>query len=215
MRFFMPAQNAAAAVYTDVVVRPLFAGATPAEGDPDVLRGTRRAIAAARRGDREAHRLLYERYAPGVFRQVRGLLRDEYEAQDITQLVFLKLMWTIGQYDERQAPFAAWLGRIARNLAIDHLRRRRAVPAPEVRCADTAADDTGADRAAALHTALAALSDEQREVLLLRQVVGMRPCEIASRLDRTEGSVHALHHRARRAMRASLVRLDAAPSTRA
>jgi RNA polymerase sigma-70 factor (ECF subfamily) len=60
--------------------------------------------------------------------------------------------------------------------------------------------------------ALGALSHDQREVLVLRQLLGLSPAEIALRMDRTEGSVHALHHRARVATRSDLVRLNAAPA---
>src|SRR5215207_607266 len=50
---------------------------------------------------------------------------------------------------------------------------------------------------------------EQREVLVLRHIVGLSPVEIAGTLDKTESSVHGLHHRGRRLLRASLIELDA------
>jgi RNA polymerase sigma-70 factor, ECF subfamily len=192
---------------------PLFASPCGVADDEMTRRRTRRTIGRAADGDRDALQDLYLRYSGPVYRHVRGVIRDEHEAQDITQLVFLKLIAALPVYDERHGPFRPWLLRVARNLAIDQIRRRRAVPAEPV--PDGAAcDDTERQRAGAFYDALAELSDDQREVLVLRQIVGLRPREIAARMDRTEGSVHALHHRARAAMRASLELLEAAPATR-
>jgi RNA polymerase sigma-70 factor (ECF subfamily) len=208
----MGASQAAHAV-DGATLAPLFATRTESVEDEVARRRTRRTIGRAADGDPDALQDLYLRYAGPVYRHVRAVIRDEHEAQDITQLVFLKLSAALPGYDERHGPFRPWLLRVARNLAIDQIRRRRAVPAEHIQD-DAASDDTGRQRAGAFYDALAALSADQREVLVLRQIVGLRPREIAARMDRTEGSVHALHHRARAAMRASLVLLEAAPATR-
>lgn len=174
----------------------------------------RRTIERAGRGDRDALRELYEHYAVPVRRHVLAIVRDLDEADDVTQLVFLKLIGSIDSYDERRGDFTVWLLRVARNLAIDELRRRRPVLAAELHWrAEARSDDSGTDRTQALHEALAALSNEQREVVVLRHVVGMGPREIAARLAKSEASVHALHHRARAAMQASLRRAEMAPVT--
>jgi RNA polymerase sigma-70 factor, ECF subfamily len=194
-------------------VAPLFASHTGAVEDEVARRRTQRAIArVVDDGDREALQDLYLRYSGPVYCHVRAVIRDEHEAQDVTQLVFLKLIAALRGYDPGRGPFRPWLLRVARNLAIDEARRRHAVPAEDL--PDAPSDETSRQRATALYDALAELSADQREVLLLRQLVGLLPAEIAERMERTEGSVHALHHRARAAMRVSLVHLDAAPSTR-
>lgn len=193
---------------------PLFAQQRWGSEDEDARRRTHRVVALAAEGDRDAFRELYLRFAGPVHRHIRRIVRDEHEVQDITQLVFLKLMDALPRYDERQGAFEPWLLRVARNLAIDQIRRRRAIPAEHVYRPHAAVDETGVHRARALQDALARLSDDQREVLVMRQIVGMGPREIASRLHKTEGSVHALHHRARAAMRASLLHSGAAPATR-
>jgi RNA polymerase sigma-70 factor (ECF subfamily) len=172
-----------------------------------------RAVARAKEGDREALRFLYLRYADNVFGYVRSILRDEHDAEDVTQHVFAKLMTVLGKYDERGVPFFAWLLRLSHNAAIDHLRSRRAMPATEIFGADERADDAEADRSRCLHEALATLPAEQRTVVVLRHVVGLTPGEIAARMGRTESSVHGLHHRGRRALQAELARSDSAPST--
>src|SRR4051794_3704493 len=193
---------------------PLFADKRGPVEDPAAQRRIQRAVSRAAAGDRDALQDLYLGYSGPVYRHIRAVVRDEHEAQDVTQLVFLKLIGTLDTYDARQGPFRPWLLRVARNLAIDQIRRRRAIPADCVHRPEAPADDSGRERAVALHDALASLSAEQREVLVLRQIVGLRPREIALRLDKTEGSVHALHHRARAAMRLSLVHSDAAPAIR-
>lgn len=177
-------------------------------------RHERRAIARASKGDREALQQLYKHYAWPVYRHVRRYLRDDHEAEDVTQLVFLKLMSDIGRYDERRGRFSSWLLCVARNVAIDHMRRARPVLSGDQEPATAVTDESGSERRGALVEALGALSADQREVLVLRQLLGLSPAEIAERMDRTEGSVHALHHRARVATRSDLVRLNAAPAIR-
>jgi DNA-directed RNA polymerase specialized sigma24 family protein len=96
----------------------------------------RRAVAAAKRGDWDAIHYLYVRYADDVFGYVQSIVRDHHEAEDITQNVFAKLITAIERYEERAVPFAAWIMRVARNAALDHLRARRQIPVEEVRASD-------------------------------------------------------------------------------
>jgi RNA polymerase sigma-70 factor (ECF subfamily) len=173
----------------------------------------RLAIARCKEGDRDALRLLYVRYAGNVYGYVRSIVRDEKEAEDLTQHVFLKLITAIVKYDDHGVPFSGWLLRLARNVALDHLRRRRATPAEEVYGADTHTDEATLHRALNLRTALASLPEEQRSVVVMRHLVGLTPPEIAARLGRSESSIHGLHHRGRRALRQELCRLESAPST--
>jgi RNA polymerase sigma-70 factor (ECF subfamily) len=172
---------------------------------------TQRAVARAQAGDSEGLHFLYVRYADDVLRYVASFVRDHHEAEDITQNVFAKLMTAIKKYEHRAVPFEAWILRVARNAALDHLRAKRAIPTEEVRVTDTGSAQTGLDRGRALRAALEQLPDDQREVLVLRHIVGLSPVEIAGTLDKTESSVHGLHHRGRRSLRASLAELGAAP----
>ncbi len=172
---------------------------------------TRQAVARAKAGDSEGLHYLYVRYADDVLRYVTSFVRDHHEAEDITQNVFAKLMNAIKKYEQREVPFDAWILRVARNAALDYLRAKRAIPTEEVRLTDTGSAQTGLDRGRALRQALEELPEDQREVLVLRHIVGLSPVEIAGTLDKTESSVHGLHHRGRRSLRASLVELGAAP----
>jgi RNA polymerase sigma-70 factor (ECF subfamily) len=171
------------------------------------------AIERAKEGERDAIRFLYVRYADNVYGYVRSIVRGDHEAEDVTQEVFLKLMGAIRKYERRSVPFSAWLLRVARNVALDHLRRSRTTPCEEVRGADESSDAAASERSRDLREAFASLPDEQRTVLMLRHVVGLTPGEIADRLGRTEASVHGLHHRGRRVLRAQLVDAELAPAT--
>jgi RNA polymerase sigma-70 factor, ECF subfamily len=171
-----------------------------------------RAIARAKQGDREALRYLYVQYADNVYGYVASIVKDEHEAEDITQMVFAKLMTKLVKYEPRQVPFTSWLLRLAHNAALDHLRRRLPTPAEEVRSPDERVDGSS-DDAQIVGEALAALPEDQRTVVVLRHVVGLTPGEIAERLGKSENSIHGLHHRGRRALQTQLRQLECAPAT--
>lgn len=183
-------------------------GGSPEEADSRLVQD---AVAHAKAGDPEGLHFLYLRYAPDVERFVNSVVHDRHEAEDITQSVFAKLITTIGKYEQREVPFTAWILRVARNAALDHMRARRAIPTEDVRVADTGQAQVSIDRSRALREALEDLPDDQREVLILRHIVGLSPLEIAATLDKSESSVHGLHHRGRRSLRNSLSELGAAP----
>jgi RNA polymerase sigma-70 factor (ECF subfamily) len=176
-------------------------------------RRTSLAVARAKEGDREALRFLYVSYSNNIYGYVRSIVRDDHEAEDVTQHVFAKLMTTIGKYDDRGVPFFAWLLRLARNVAIDHLRANRMTPVETL--PDTgASSERDIDQVHLVREALAALPEEQREVVVLRHMVGLSPGEIADRMGRSEPSIHGLHHRGRRALQRELRALDSSPSAR-
>lgn len=172
---------------------------------------TQEAVARAKAGDSEGLHFLYVRYSGDVLRYVASFVRDHHEAEDITQNVFAKLMKAIKRYQQQEVPFDAWILRVARNAALDHLRAKRAIPTEEVRVADNGHAEMSHDRGHALREALEQLPEDQREVLVLRHIVGLSPVEIAGTLNRSESSVHGLHHRGRRSLRTSLIDLGAAP----
>jgi RNA polymerase sigma-70 factor (ECF subfamily) len=133
------------------------------------------AVARAKAGDMSAIQFLYVRFADDVFGYVRSIVHDTPDAEDITQNVFAKLGTAIQNYEPRQVPFTAWILRVARNAAVDHLRARRQIPVGEVRSEHVMDRELGAERLRELHAALSRLPPEQREVLVLRHVVGLSP----------------------------------------
>lgn len=172
-----------------------------------------RAVARVQEGDIDALHFLYVRYADSVQGYVRSIVGSHHEAEDVTQNVFAKLMTAIRRYEPRSVPFSAWILRVARNAALDHVRARRLIPFEEVRTSEEGYEEGAFDRMESLREALERLPSEQREVLVLRHVAGLSPGEIAERLHKSEGSIHGLHHRGRGALRAALEELDTAPVT--
>jgi RNA polymerase sigma-70 factor (ECF subfamily) len=171
------------------------------------------AVARAKEGDMNALHFLYVRFADDVCVYVRSIVHDPHTAEDITQVVFAKLMKAILKYERREVPFAAWIIRVSRNVALDHIRASRQIPLAEVRTSDKGGEQVGFERGLSLREALDGLPTDQREVVVLRHVAGLSPGEIATRLGKTEASVHGLHHRGRGALRAALQELEAAPVT--
>src|SRR5829696_9411224 len=170
-------------------VAPLFSpssrmlASTAARGQPGLALS---AVRRARRGDTDALDYLYRHYAPGVFAYVRRILRNDYDAQDITQQVFVKLATSLNKYDARRANFSAWLLRMAHNVAVDHLRKQRlTLMSDPVDATDDREQPDLDDDGRSLREAFRALSSAQRDVLLLREVVGLTPREVAKRLGKT------------------------------
>jgi RNA polymerase sigma-70 factor (ECF subfamily) len=169
----------------------------------------------ARDGEDDALRLLYLLYADNVFGYVLAIVRDEHDAEDLTSEVFARLPRALSHYKAGATPFAAWLLRVARNAALDHLRAQRSVPLAEIRATHETAETQACERLDALKAALAALPEDQRQVMLLRLVAGLTPAEVAERLGRSVDAVHALQHRARRRLRDELTQSGWAPTSAA
>ena len=171
------------------------------------------AVARAKAGDSEAIRVLYTTFAGTVHRHVARMLGDT-DAEDVTQTVFLRLMTSIGSYQRRDASFEAWLLHVARNAAVDHLRRVRAHPTvSEAAWAELERAQVSPDPGErALRSALETLPPAQRQVAVLRLIVGLTPAETARLTRRTEASINTLHHRARIGLQEALTALGAAPT---
>jgi RNA polymerase sigma-70 factor (ECF subfamily) len=169
------------------------------EVDPDL--GDVRAAQA----DRAAFGALYRRYLDRVYGYAFYLLGDHHDAEDATERTFLSALDAIGRFRDEGATFRSWLFRIAHNQIANARRsraRRRAAPldavAEPVADADPARDAGTADDARRLRRALAELSEDRRQVIVLRFVDGLSAREIGAVLGRSEGAVRVLQHRALR-----------------
>jgi RNA polymerase sigma-70 factor (ECF subfamily) len=179
---------------------------------PESERRVLAAVNAAKAGDRDAMQFLYREYSGAVYGYVLSMVRDEHEAEDLTQHVFLKMLSRLDRYEAGNAAFGAWVLRVARNATLDHLRAKRPLPCEEVIGADERADVVHEDRRRSLQEALGDLPVDQRNVVMLSHLVGLSASEIGARMGRTDAAVHGLHHRARVALRARLAGLDSAPA---
>jgi RNA polymerase sigma-70 factor (ECF subfamily) len=162
-----------------------------------------------RRGEAAGAARLFQRYAAPLLRFTGRILGDPAEAEEITQDVFLKLMVRADQYDGR-APVASWLFAIATNACRDRLRRSARRPSvaleavTELKEPGIPADERLArrQRREAVRRALAELSLEQREALVLARYHGMPYAEIARALDISEGAVKTRIFRAMETLKA-------------
>ena len=152
--------------------------------DPD-----RDDAARLRRGDTAGLAGLMGRHQDRLFRYLLRLAGDEAVAEDLFQQTWLQVAERIGRYD-RSRPFAPWLFAVARNLALDHLRRRRPEsldeqPEPEAPAtpdADPFARAVARQQGARLADAVAGLAPLDREVLSLRFEEDLALPELAARL---------------------------------
>jgi RNA polymerase sigma-70 factor, ECF subfamily len=167
-----------------------------------------RLVRRSLRGDAEAFGRIYDIYVARVYAYARVRVGDPHEAEDVTEMVFLKAFEAIGSYDRRGVPFGAWLFRIARNVTIDHARRAARIPRP----VDDLVEQVGADPVtveeqvaarldgSSVRAAVRMLTDEQAAVIACRFFWDMDIRATAQALERTEGAVKSLQHRALRSL---------------
>jgi RNA polymerase sigma-70 factor, ECF subfamily len=147
--------------------------------------------------------VLFAEHRQGVFRYLCRILGQTDAAHDLTQEVFLRVSRTRVP-DADAAGRRAWVFRIARNLALNHVRDEQRRPVSgAVPLAETSEPATQ-ELAVAIAQALASLQDLDRDVFLLRETAGLSYDEIAATCDLTVEAVRARLHRARVALRESL-----------
>ena len=148
----------------------------------------------------------YADHREGVFRYLRRIVGEAEAARDLTQEVFLRVS-RAGLPESTDVGRRAWVFRIARNLALNHVRDGRRRPAAEG-VPDRPTPGTQ-ELGAALRSAIDALPALERDLFLLREVVGLRYDEMAAACDVSVETVRSRLHQARTALRAALgVTLD-------
>jgi RNA polymerase sigma-70 factor (ECF subfamily) len=163
---------------------------------------------AATAGDVEAVGRLYDELFGPIYRYVAVRVRRREDAEDLTHLVFERIVAALPRYHHNGKPFAAWAFRIARNAVIDHQRRVRPT---EPLLSEEPADGLGLE-ALSLHreelrelkAAIARLTPDQREALLLRYAGGLSADEAAEVMGRRAGTIRGLTFRAIEALRRQL-----------
>ena len=175
----------------------------PAAADPVPERDL---ALAAQRGSAEAFAELVRRHQRRAYAVARAISATHEDAEDAVQEGFLHAYQALDRFRPDQ-PFAAWLGRIVANAALD-IARRRKVRHTELltehhadRFRDPAVDDELRRR---LVSALDQLSPPQRAVVVLHDVEGFSHAEIGALLDMPDGTARAHLHHARVALRTTL-----------
>jgi RNA polymerase sigma-70 factor (ECF subfamily) len=161
-------------------------------------------VQCAQAGDKTAFVALYERYQPLVFTYVYYRVDEQALAEDLTAEVFVRMVAKIHTY-HATSPLLAWLYTIARNLIADHYRdASRMVPFHErtaMSPTDPSEEAHKRIREAELRTALQRLPEEQRQVVILKFIERRSNLQIAAFLNKTEGAVKSIQHRALTALR--------------
>jgi len=170
------------------------------EGD---AHGERLVVDAARVGDQAALSELYTLYFPRVYRYILARTGNPYDAEDLAEEVFLRVLDSIERFQWRQAPFSAWLFRIAHNAVISQRRRdgARGRPAPlsdGLPVGTQGPEELVANRMAINEVMRAAqsLPESQRQVIALRFAAGLSVAETARALGKGEGNVKVIQHKA-------------------
>jgi RNA polymerase sigma-70 factor (ECF subfamily) len=155
---------------------------------------------------------LYDRYQEAVFRYIWARVSNPQVAEDLTGEVFTRMVAHLPRYTVTGRPFLAWLYTIAGNLVSDHHRKngtRAALTIEQIEALPS--EDTGPVEAAEkqffirqVRAALDDLKPQQREVLILRFIVGLPLGEVASVTGKSIGAVKIAQHRALAALRARL-----------
>jgi RNA polymerase sigma-70 factor (ECF subfamily) len=163
---------------------------------------TSRLVDLAKGGDRDAFGQLYLRFCAPLGRLARFYLGDG--AEDAVAETFVRAWAALPRYRDMGSPFVSWLYAIARHVVADELAARRRVE-PRAELPDAAAELAQDDRLT-LAAAMARLPQEQRQVVELKYLVGLRNGEVALAMGRTTGAVNSLQWRALRAMRGLIPR---------
>lgn len=160
-------------------------------------------LAQAIQGDSEAFGLLYEQYVDRIYNYIYYRTGNPYDAEDLTERVFIRALRHIGNYKNRGLPLSAWLYRIAHNLVANWHRdnsRRKEIPLDEGIVAPQHADHpemelVHSEEKEHLMKVIRTLPVERQQLLILKFVEHLSNAEIGQIMGRTEGAIKSLYHR--------------------
>ncbi len=176
----------------------------------------KRLVELAKAGNLDAFGQLYERYSPGVFNLVLRMLGSNDDAEDMKQEVFLRAHKSLGTF-KGEAKFSTWIYRIATNICLDELRRKKPVASTDALLEQSSwepVDQTWAgdpDRRLdqkitqeAVQSALMQMGEHYRVLIVLRHLEDLSYEEIAAIAGCSVNSLNVRLHRAREAFRKAL-----------
>ena len=152
-------------------------------------------------GEKDALEALYERFTSTIFSMARYMLRDQHQAEEITQEIFLNVWRKAGNYDPRRGTPRTWLMSVAHNRIIDEIRSKRRLSQSSEQTPHEILDSLPSHRPTTeeeahqnltrgeILAALDTIPKEQREVIVLAYFGGFSQSEIAERLSQPLGTV--------------------------
>jgi len=165
---------------------------------------------SASAGDEAAFTLFYDQYMTPIYRYVLVRVRNKHEADDLTQVVFLKAYQHLATFSQEASKPLAYLYAIARNTIIDHWKKRREVSQVDAEDVFEKAPDERRgpneqiqqhEVAERVRTALGHLTQEQRDAVSLKYLNDFSTTEIARQMGKSEAAVRQLLSRGLRALR--------------
>ncbi|HCB48056.1 MAG TPA: RNA polymerase subunit sigma-24 [Chloroflexi bacterium] len=161
-----------------------------------------RALIEQAKHDREAFGQLYELYVDRIYNYVYYRTGNSQEAEDLTARIFFRAIQHIGRYEDRGAPFSAWLYRIARNMLANWYRdndKRKMIPLDNIsQKHNSEGPELNTEREQereVLLSAIRRLPAARQELLILKYVEQMPNAEIGQIMGRSEGAIKSLYHR--------------------
>ena len=168
-----------------------------------MLEGEQNLIKRAQNGEEQPFGQLYDHYLPAIYRFVLVKVNNKAEAEDLTHEVFLSAWQNLKGYKFQGFPFSSWLYQIARNKVIDHYRTKKANTSFEDLEEGVLKVVGVVERNLEIRLdvervkeAIAQLTQEQQDVIIMKFVEDLANDEIAKALDKSEGAVRLLQHRA-------------------
>ncbi|OGZ52741.1 MAG: hypothetical protein A3B25_00910 [Candidatus Ryanbacteria bacterium RIFCSPLOWO2_01_FULL_48_26] len=176
-----------------------------------MLDGEAYIIKCAVGGDSSAFGLLYDHYQPKIYRFALVKVSHREEAEDLTHQVFLKAWQNIESYQDLGFPFSSWLYRIARNHVVDYYRTKKITESIE----DIDPKKTPVEHSVhsnllekleieRVKNAIGKLKPEYQDVIIMRFIEDLPIRETALALDKSEGAVKLLQHRAIKELKKAL-----------
>jgi RNA polymerase sigma-70 factor (ECF subfamily) len=170
-------------------------------------------VDCAAAGDTEAFGCLYDVYADRIYRYIYYRTSSIEDARDLTQDVFIEVWRALPRYKRTKTPFLGWLFTICRHTVIDYYRTKKdhAYLNDEILIEDR--DKTPEKLAEDQFTqqevrrAILQLTEEQQQVIIMSFIEGFSYNEIAEALNRSEGNIRVIVHRALKKMREILGRV--------
>jgi RNA polymerase sigma-70 factor, ECF subfamily len=183
---------------------------TPDEAPPQGELFSEEIVEGVKAGNPDAVGAVYVVLADRLLGYLTARVRDRTAAEDLLEATFVELLQNGATITGGSAAIKVWLFRAAYFNALDHIRRRRR------RGEDVQTDLSGVDIVdlergpqeslevaeivSEVHDAMRLLSDEQRQVLLMRYIAGLSAAEVATIMQKSDGAIRSLQHRGEKSL---------------
>ena len=168
-----------------------------------MLDGEEKLIKSAVKGNSSAFGELYDHYQPMIYRFIAVKVSRREEAEDLTHQVFMSAWQNVKSYQHRGHPFSSWLYQIARNQVVDHYRSRKNETSIDAIDPEYFATTASAEfalplklRMETVRQAMKQLKPDYEDIIILRFIEDVSLKESAAILNKTEGAIKLMQHRA-------------------